>query len=298
MSNTQYAEQMDGAFPVSANTLPADFPVGCGEAGDGPPLVLLHCSGSDRQHWSRCLKAWSEIAAPPRRFIMPELFGCGATGRWPGRNHPSLQDYAALVCRSLDHLEEPIDLVGHSYGGAVALQIARTMPARIASLTLIEPAAFFILRDQGAEEARLLAEFEALGATVRRAATAGAGPDRRHGMRCFVEYWNGSGKWDALPPSLQDSMAALTGVVANDVAAALTETSRLRDYAGLPVRTLLIGGEHSPKPVCHMNAMLARALGSARAVSLTGAGHMTPISHPADLASLIADHVGGRPASP
>lgn len=279
MRNAPYAEQ---SAPF--------IPVGCGDIGSGKPLVLLHCSGSDRQHWSRCLKAWSEIGGPPRRFLMPELFGCGETGRWPGRDHPTLQDYAALVCQSLADLDQPVDLVGHSFGGAVALQIARERPERIASLTLIEPAAFFILRDQGATEACLLAEFEALGATVRQAARAEDGAERRRGMRSFVEYWNGAGRWEALSPSLQEAMAEMVGVVANDIAAALTETSRLRDYAALPIPTLLIGGRHSPEPVRHINAMLARALASTRSATIAGAGHMTPISHAAILADLISDH--------
>lgn len=298
MRDAQYTEQIEGPLPPAAIALPPDFPVGCGQAGSGAPLVLLHCSGSDRQHWSRCLKAWGEIAALPRRFLMPELFGCGATGRWPGWGHPSLQDYAALACRSLDGIDEPIELVGHSFGGAVALQIARSMPERIASLTLIEPAAFFILRDQGAEEAGLLDEFATLGATVRRAAAADNVDERRHGMRCFVDYWNGAGRWDSLPPDLQDAMADMAGVVAHDVAAALAEQSRLRDFASLPIPTLLVSGQHSPAPVRHMNAMLARVLPAARAVSIVGAGHMTPISHAAVLVRLIADHADTRRSQP
>lgn len=298
MRNTQYADKIREKAPPVRNALPPGFPIGCGQAGSGSPLVLLHCSGSDRQHWSRCLKAWGEIAGPPRGFIMPELFGCGATGRWPGRGHPSLQDYAALVCRSLDGTDGPIDLVGHSFGGAVALQIARERPERIASLTLIEPAAFFVLREQGAEEARLLDEFATLGATVQRAGASERRAERLNGMRCFVEYWNGAGRWDALSPGLQEAMADMVGVVAGDVAAALVETSRLADYAGLPVPTLLVSGQHSPAPVRHMNAMLAQALRVTRAVSIIGAGHMTPISHAPVLARLIADHADTSRSQP
>lgn len=284
----QYAEQMPAA---AALALLQGFPVGCGNTGQGRPLVLLHCSGSDRQHWSRCLGAWSAAGLPPRRFLMPELFGCGGTAPWPFDGHPSLQDYAALVGHALAHVDEPIDLVGHSFGGAVALQIARDRPETIASLTLIEPAAFFILRDQGERESRLLAEFEALGTVIRDAAAERDRTARRHAMRCFVEYWNGAGRWDAFTPALQDAMTDMLGVVAHDIAAALTEDSRLRDYAGLPMPVLLIGGQHSPAPVRHMNAMLAAALPVARATAIAGAGHMTPITHAPLLSHLIADHV-------
>lgn len=290
MRNAQYAEQISVISP--------DFPIGCGDSGSGRPLVLLHCSGSDRQHWCRFLKAWAETGAKPRRFIMPELFGCGGTGRWPYDGHPSLQDYAALVCHALEKLDEPVDLVGHSFGGAVALQIARDIPDKIASLTLIEPAAFFILRDQGAEETRLLGEFEAVGMTVRQAAMTKDPVVRRRGMQSFVEYWNGAGRWDSLSAALQEATAEMVGVVANDIAAALTETSRLRDYAALPVPTLLIGGQYSPAPVRHMNAMLAQALRATRAASIVGAGHMTPISHAPVLASLIVDHADTRRSQP
>lgn len=292
MRNQQYAEQVAGP------SRPPRFSIGCGDIGSGKPLLLLHCSGSDRQHWSRCLKAWAEIGAKPRRFLMPELFGCGETSRWPGPHHPSLQDYAALVCRSLEDLDGPVDMVGHSFGGAVALQIAREMPECIASLTLIEPAAFFILRDQGGTEARLLAEFAALGATVLQAAAATSNAARRHGMQAFVEYWNGAGRWDSLSPSLQAAMTDMIGVIANDIAAVLAETRRLADYAGLSMPVLLISGQHSPAPVRHMNAMLSHTLRAARAASIPGAGHMTPISHASTLAFLIADHVPGGRSQP
>ncbi|MEK9968833.1 MAG: alpha/beta hydrolase, partial [Ferrovibrio sp.] len=68
------------------------------------------------------MEAWSGMAdMPPRRILRPELFGCGGTAPWPG-DRPLRMDYVVdLICRMLSDVSEPIDLVGHSYGGAVAL---------------------------------------------------------------------------------------------------------------------------------------------------------------------------------
>src|SRR6185503_3141479 len=54
---------------------------------------------------------------------------------------------AALVRALLDRYDGPAHLVGHSYGGAVALNVAHSRGAMLRSLTLIEPVAFHLLRD-------------------------------------------------------------------------------------------------------------------------------------------------------
>ena len=103
----------------------------------------------------------------------------------------------------------PIHLVGHSYGGAVALRFAMQQPERLRSLVLIEPVAFHLLRDEAPDPANRLPLQRGDGG--RRPCVEGRGRAATTGraMARFVDYWNGEGAWLRTKPELQaDARAA------------------------------------------------------------------------------------------
>jgi pimeloyl-ACP methyl ester carboxylesterase len=95
------------------------------EGGEGPPLLLVHGLGG---------AAWnfSELAPllPGRRLIIPDLPGHGASSPLPA---PSLTGFADVLAEILD---EPVDVLGHSLGGVVALRLAERHPPLVRSLVL------------------------------------------------------------------------------------------------------------------------------------------------------------------
>ncbi|MCW0233654.1 MAG: alpha/beta hydrolase [Ferrovibrio sp.] len=274
---------------MTDNVMPAGFPIGCGDTGDGRPLVLLHCSGADRQVWTRVMDAWSGMDnMPPRRILRPEFFGCGRTARWPYSSGFMLDDVVDLVCQAVGALDEPFDLVGHSFGGAAALHLALRMPERLRSLTVIEPTCFYLLKNAGTTEARLLGEITEVAQTILSGAAIGTAESRRLGMAAFVDYWNGAGKWRGLPPEMQQTMAQQVDVIANDFSALYAEPTRLSDVRNLQIPTLIVNGLQSPAPVQHIATLLERSLPRAERCSLPDAGHMIPLSHAKQLAGLIA----------
>ena len=70
-------------------------------------------------------------------------------------------------------LGRPAHIVGHSYGGAVALQFASRHPRHLKSLTLIEPASFHLLRDGDGIDEQAFREISETGATVVNALNCG-----------------------------------------------------------------------------------------------------------------------------
>ncbi len=273
--------------PQIDTVLPAGFPIGCGDAGHGRPAALLHCSGTNRSHWDKVSKAWPAISGRRRRILCPELFGCGQTGPWPYRRPVTLQDHVRLVAKALARVGEPVDLVGHSFGGAVALRFAALLPERVRTLTLIEPSAFFLLRDDGPDADHLFAEAAHLAQVVRGGATAGSEQARHGAMAFFMDYWNGAGRWAALPPPMQQAMADMTGVIAQDIHAVFAEATRLRDYASITIPTLLVSGGRSPGPVRHIVRRLETVMPGAERVCLEDAAHMIPLTHAGELAALL-----------
>src|SRR3954470_3003033 len=113
----------------------------CGDAGQGTPVVLLHSGGLSSPQWGRL----SDRLAAGHRVLMPDFIGYGRSGSWPREEEfHFLLDVLATEAL-LDSLAEPVHLVGHSYGGFVALLVALHRGDRVLSLSLFEPVAFGVL---------------------------------------------------------------------------------------------------------------------------------------------------------
>ncbi len=100
----------------------------------GPRLVLLHGLAADVQSWAALAAALVRAGRPVTAIDLP---GHGGTGI----EAVDVDGAAAVAAAFLDRLgEEPVELVGHSLGGAVAARVARLRPGRLRRLTLIAPA--------------------------------------------------------------------------------------------------------------------------------------------------------------
>ncbi len=98
-------------------------------AGDGPPLLLIAGFASDSGSWAPVTPRLSQS----RRLIMPDNRG---SGRTRGGGSPlALRDYAEDCIALIDQLGlRAVDIVGHSMGGAIAMEIASAWPARVRKL--------------------------------------------------------------------------------------------------------------------------------------------------------------------
>lgn len=258
--------------------------IACADAGRGEPVLLVHCSSASGTEWRRLCAALDGAFRP----IVPDQWSCGRSDPWHGRGPFTLAAEAEPILAVMDALRTPVHLVGHSYGGGVALHLARRRPGRIRSLTLVEPSAFHLLRGAGAAAQAWFEEIAAVAAAVSGALAAG---DYRGGMARFVDYWSGPGAWQAMPPEARTRLVPRLAKVALDFRALFEEPARLADYAHLAMPTLLLCGERSPGPSRHIVAMLAGALSGARVERIPGAGHMSPLSHPDAVNAAILRHL-------
>ncbi|MDQ3034506.1 MAG: alpha/beta fold hydrolase [Myxococcota bacterium] len=103
------------------------------ERGEGRPLVLLHGIADSHRTWLPFARSF-----PNRRVIALDLPGHGLSGRPDAPYTPEW--YAQVLGSWWDQLGlEDVDLVGHSYGGALAQTLMLTHRERVSSLTLIAP---------------------------------------------------------------------------------------------------------------------------------------------------------------
>jgi pimeloyl-ACP methyl ester carboxylesterase len=106
-----------------------------GVAGEGLPVVFLHGWGLGQHAYKRALKRLVHLGC---RVYAPALPGFGGTADLPDRSF-SLPGYAEWVDGFLTAVKvaEPVFLVGHSFGGGVAIQTAHDFPERVRYLVLI-----------------------------------------------------------------------------------------------------------------------------------------------------------------
>jgi pimeloyl-ACP methyl ester carboxylesterase len=115
------------------------------DAGSGPVVMLVHSSVSGARQWRRLmddLKAEFHVRAV-------NLFGYGKTPSWPGTTVQTLDDQARLVEAALPADADGICLVGHSFGGSVAMKAAARLSHRVVRLVLLETNPFYLLKQAG-----------------------------------------------------------------------------------------------------------------------------------------------------
>jgi len=187
----------------------------------------------------------------------------------------------------IDATEGGVHLIGHSYGGGVALHAALARADRIASLTLYEPSAFYLLRQFG-DGAAPFAEIKAVADKV----SAGVrGSDRRNAAQGFVDYWGGAGAWDAIRPALQDTLIRWLPKASLEFDALFNEPTPWSVLAKLQVPTLVMRGEYAPAPTRLIADTMPSIFPDARQAVVTGAGHMGPVTHPTEVNQLIIEHI-------
>ena len=116
---------------------------------DGPPMLVLHGVTGHAARWHVLAEALPEL-----RMIAVDLRGHGRSPWTPPWN---LEQHVTDILAVLDDLDlARVTVVGHSFGGAIAVHLARTAPERVDGLVLLDPAIGLDVHDmlETAEESR------------------------------------------------------------------------------------------------------------------------------------------------
>lgn len=238
--------------------------------------LLIHSGGFTSRQWRKL----AERLSPRYRVLAPDLLGYGG-GPWPvGKPFHFRQDLDYL--ESL--LDEPAHLVGHSYGGFLALQLALRRPELVRSIAVYEPVAFGILDEVEDADAR------AALSLVRKTWESDASGADESWLRTFVDWWNGPGAWDRLNEETRAAFRARGWKVFSEVVSLVEDRTDRATYATISVPTLILGGELTPLAERRVVEKLGAALPNASSRFFAGVGHMGPISH----ASLVNDAIEGH----
>jgi pimeloyl-ACP methyl ester carboxylesterase len=252
------------------------------DAGSGPAVILAHCSGASHHAWAPLVAALSDRY----RVLAPDLLGYGRSEPWPvnARLYP-WSDLGAVLALA-DLADGPVHLVGHSYGGTVALEAARVLGTRVKSLTLVEPVAFHLLQLTG--RMREFREITSVGlqmtAALRRRRDNGA-------ASVYMRYWSGRLRWWTMSRRARKRVVETVGKVGAEFELVSHLSSSIGDYRSIHTPTRLIAGERSPAPARAIVNELEHILPNAHQCVLRRAGHMSPLTHPKEVTALVASHI-------
>jgi pimeloyl-ACP methyl ester carboxylesterase len=225
-------------------------------------VLLLHSSGFSGRQWKRLA---AEIDSRGDRALAPDLAGQGAAEPWPEPRQFSFQTDVARL-RPLLRDDEPAHVVGHSYGGLLAMHLALAAPAAVRSLVLFDPVAFAVLDD--AEKPGLMQR-------------DWSGGSHEEWLRTFVDYWSGDGAWAGLREEARAEFRRVAWVVREGVRSLMEDKTPMEAYASafrFPV--LLMTAEKSPQEARRVIERLSERLPNARIAIVPGAGHLAPVTHP------------------
>jgi len=316
--NTESLWSPCGEAPV-APAAPAT-PVARHTAAKAPLVIAFHASASSARQW-RTLAAHLEPpreagtpAAPGGRLIPIDLHDHGVGPAWTtdGTARPplTLEDEATLVApllaaagrvgegpqghRGDRDTEGGVHLVGHSYGGAVALKVASLYPQHVRSLVLYEPVAFRLLFDDPASHAETA---EALAVTAHMQ-TRLERDDPEGAARHFIDYWSGSGTWQAMPAPARAAVVERVPVVMQHFGALFNERQQAAAVSRLTVPVHVLVGERTVATARRIAQRLAALNSGVTLEVLPGLGHMGPVTHAEPVAAHIARQVMRHLARP
>lgn len=238
-----------------------------------PAAVLLHGMLADRRVWRGVLPALEHLGC---RLV--ELPGHGWAPAWDGG------DYQMQALKLLEaEIDEPVHLIGHSFGATVALRFAVEHPERLLSLTLIEPVFFYAAKQT---DPAAFAAYLDTGGPVIDAIRAG---DEPKAAALFLGTWGAPGMFEALPEPARDVIAAQIHLIDVSAPSLIEDTgdiwSRLERIT-CPV--MLVSGEKSDPVIPAISHGLEQAMKVDATAQIDGAGHMIPLTHGPQLGQEIA----------
>ena len=252
-----------------------------GECGSGPTIVLVPGSCSTGAAWRPVIATWNGQF----RSVTTSLLGYGGTVERRTASDPDIAYEAEILESVVRNAGNRVHLVGHSFGGLVALAVALRDRVPLASLVILDAPAPEILRYRG--------EHQHYGAFRQMteayfAAFDGGNAEAIAGM---IDFYGGAGTYASWPPRVRAYAVETTPVNILDWASAYGFALPAKSLAAVQIPALVIRGGASHPAVQRANALLGECMSSAALATIDTAAHFMIATHPDDVGRLIAQHV-------
>lgn len=251
--------------------------IDCIESGEGPAVLFIPGAYSTPAAWRQVQRG----VAQGRRLVATSLCGYGGTGDSRTAKNFDVGHEVRVVEAVARHVDAPVHLVGHSFGGMVALAAALSGRIEVVSLALFEANPLALLQSHGdgavyKETLRMSRDFEA--------AVAAGEPDAPGRI---IDFWGGAGVYAAMPEAVRAYCQQTCAVNVLDWRTAFGFDVAPADLASLQIPVLLVRGALANPAMVQMTDVMAEHLPNVRPMVVEGAGHFLITTHAAQCAALL-----------
>ena len=248
------------------------------ERGSGPLVILIHGSVSDYREWEKQIGALAKhyrVVAYSRRF------------HWP--NATPAKDADASVERQVDDLaallralgSTPAHIIGHSFGGAVALNFALRYPELVRTLVLVEPAVSSVLADTP-ENTEARKEGQAIRAKMKEAFDSG---DAQRIVRTYADHV-APGEFEKATTETREMLMANVHAFQLDFTAPRPVLS-CDDARRISAPVLVLSGDRSPLGLQRIAEATSNCIPKAGFIKIAGGTHWVQHDHPEEFNAAV-----------
>jgi pimeloyl-ACP methyl ester carboxylesterase len=241
------------------------------DTGSGPAVVMVHSSASGHRQWHRLVEALQRRY----RLIAVNLFGYGKTSSWPGKRPLTAADQAELVLAAAELTPKPVALIGHSLGGAVALEAAAMLRDRVRVVVAFEPILFGHLKAHGPARA-----YDEIGAVASRYNDLAQTGNWNSAGEWFIDYWTAPGAWAAMSNERRQNMVAMLPAVVHEWDMATTGIRPLAGWSAITAPVHLIRAVDTRSPTREIVTLLSKSHPTWHVHEVSSGGHMAPLARP------------------
>lgn len=247
--------------------------------------ILIHSTGTAPFMWDSI----PDELLPEATRIAPSNLGYPPHAPVPRGQPISLAEDVAHLVAQLPK-EGPLDLVGHSYGGLLALELFPILGQRVRSVFLWEPVMFGALQKDRTADPQAIATLDTfLDETWFLTDQTRGGTEEWLAM--FIDFWNRPGSWARLPEMMREHNLQAGWKMFQEVRSVFFSSRTFEAHPLPKVPFTLAMGERSPLGSREIVKALSRRNPHVRVADVAGTGHMGPLTHPQKFHEALAEHV-------
>ena len=250
------------------------------EIGNGPKVVLLHATATGYKQWRYLIENYKNRFC----FIAINLIGYGKTYKWESSETQKLIDQVLLL-ESIPSIKNcKFSIIGHSFGGSVAMMAAVHFQKEVDNLILVEPNPFYLLKQYGF----LNAYEESL--IIQKNIKKYYNNNWEKAVSYFADYWNGKGSWESYSNDQKVKFSEILKPNFHEWDAVLNETISIQElYKKLPKHTTFISALDTVFSIKEIKKIFNYHCKTWNFKTINSGGHMAVIKKPSELASIIMD---------
>lgn len=247
------------------------------DQGSGPALLFVPGSFATPAAWRGVQRG----LAGRYRCVGTSLCGYGGTGETRSLDDLGMEHEVRVVRAVADRIGGPVILVGHSFGGTVALAATLAGAADVRGLAVFEANPLALVEESGfpALYGETRAMSEAFEAAWRDGEVDAAGR--------IIDFWGGPGAFAALPDAVREFCRTTACANVLDWRTAFGFRATMADYATIGVPVLLVRGGNANDAMVAITDALQRSLPDVEAAVVDGAGHFLISTHAEACAELL-----------